>query len=83
MVQRWVRYSAGGSIGFGSLIGETIKVHSGCMFNAAVATGIEIALTDVKLLAPVVPGKVSDQYNPAAQWRSDIYGIGTLSNAFS
>lgn len=63
MVQRWVRYSAGGSIGFGKLNGETIRVHSGCMFDAAVATGIEIALTDVKLLAPVVPGKVIALWN--------------------
>lgn len=63
MVQRWVRFSVTDEIGFGTLVGEKINVHCGDMFGAAIATGVEIPLTDVKLLAPVVPGKVIALWN--------------------
>ena len=63
MVQRWVRYSADGDVGFGTLNGDKIQVHSGSMFGAVVATSAEIALADVKLLAPTVPGKVIALWN--------------------
>lgn len=63
MVQRWVRFSVATEVGFGVLDGEKIKVHCGDMFGNAVATGAELALSDVKLLAPVVPSKVIALWN--------------------
>ncbi len=63
MVQRWVRFSFAGGIGFGILHNDKIMVHSGSMFDAAIATGTELDLAEVKLLAPTVPGKVIALWN--------------------
>ncbi len=51
----WVRFSRDGAEGFGTLEGETIRVHAGDMFGAPAATGESLALSDVTLLAPVRP----------------------------
>jgi 2-keto-4-pentenoate hydratase/2-oxohepta-3-ene-1,7-dioic acid hydratase in catechol pathway len=51
----WVRFSRDGAEGFGTLDGESIRVHAGDIFAGAAATGESVALADVALLAPVKP----------------------------
>ena len=63
MMQRWVRFSVANTIGFGTLTDEKIQVHTGEMFAEQRATGVELALSDVKLLAPTVPSKVIALWN--------------------
>jgi len=63
MVQRWVRFSVAGKIAFGTLNEQKIQVCSGDMFGEARVTGVELALADVKLLAPTVPSKVIALWN--------------------
>lgn len=60
---QWVRYEHKGTIGFGTLTGETIAVHSGDMFENPKPTGEKIALSAVKLLTPCVPGKMIALWN--------------------
>lgn len=57
-MQTWVRYEAGGNVGFGTLEGETISVHSGDMFDSPTLTSETVSLSDVKLLTPCTPGKM-------------------------
>jgi 2-keto-4-pentenoate hydratase/2-oxohepta-3-ene-1,7-dioic acid hydratase in catechol pathway len=52
----WIRFTRGGPEGFGSLDGETIRVHAGDPFAAPSPTGETLALADVALLPPVRPG---------------------------
>lgn len=61
--QHWVRFEKGTEIGFGTLQGTGITVFTGDMFNAPRATGLTLELDQVKLLAPVVPGKVLAMWN--------------------
>lgn len=63
MIQHWVRFEHGGRTGFGTLDGRTIAVHEGDLFGAARATGQPLALSDVRLLMPVRPGKVLALWN--------------------
>ena len=63
MVQRWVRFSANGCVGFGTLTDDVIHVYSGDMFADPRATGAQHALLDIKLLAPIVPSKVIALWN--------------------
>ena len=63
MVQRWVRFSANGCVGFGTLTDDVIHVYSGDMFADPRATGAQHALLDIKLLAPTVPSKVVALWN--------------------
>jgi len=57
-VTRYVRYAAGGTTAYGLLDGQTIRELSGDLFNSPKPTGRTHRLNDVKLLAPVTPGKV-------------------------
>ena len=57
-VTRYVRYSAGGATSYGLLDGQTVRELSGDLFSAPRPTGRTHGLDQVKLLAPVVPGKV-------------------------
>jgi 2-keto-4-pentenoate hydratase/2-oxohepta-3-ene-1,7-dioic acid hydratase in catechol pathway len=59
----WIRFSHGGTVGFGTLDGETITVHEGSMFDGANSTGDTLALSDVELLAPTEPTKVIALWN--------------------
>ena len=59
----WLRYANAGAIGFGTLQGSDIMVHAGDMFGANQATGQTLALADVRLLAPCVPGKMPALWN--------------------
>lgn len=63
MVQRWVRFSANGCVGFGTLTDDVIHVYSGDMFADPRPTGAQHALLDIKLLAPTVPSKVIALWN--------------------
>ena len=57
-VTRYVRYVAGGTTAYGLLDGQTIRELSGDPFATPRPTGRTHRLAEVKLLAPVVPGKV-------------------------
>jgi 2-keto-4-pentenoate hydratase/2-oxohepta-3-ene-1,7-dioic acid hydratase in catechol pathway len=57
-VTRYVRYAAGGTTAYGLLEGQTVRELSGDFFATPRPTGRTHRLSDVKLLAPVVPGKV-------------------------
>jgi 2-keto-4-pentenoate hydratase/2-oxohepta-3-ene-1,7-dioic acid hydratase in catechol pathway len=62
-IQHWVRFEQDGRPGFGALEGGTIAVHEGELFGAARATGRQVALSEVRLLMPVRPGKVLALWN--------------------
>jgi 2-keto-4-pentenoate hydratase/2-oxohepta-3-ene-1,7-dioic acid hydratase in catechol pathway len=63
MIQKWLRFHHLDTIRFGTLEGEKIRVYKGDMFNAPEATNLTMMLSEVKLLAPVVPGKVLAMWN--------------------
>jgi 2-keto-4-pentenoate hydratase/2-oxohepta-3-ene-1,7-dioic acid hydratase in catechol pathway len=62
-VTNWVRFRHQSAAGFGSLDGDRITVHTGDLFDAPMATGATLALSDVELLAPVVPSKIIALWN--------------------
>lgn len=55
----WVRFDGG----FGVLTGETIAVHTGDMFGTNGPSGAVLNLADIRLLAPVQPGKFIGLWN--------------------
>ena len=55
---QWLRFERNGQAGFGTLDGETIRVHSGKMFEGAAPTGETVPKSAVKLLIPCVPLKM-------------------------
>jgi 2-keto-4-pentenoate hydratase/2-oxohepta-3-ene-1,7-dioic acid hydratase in catechol pathway len=57
-VTRYVRYSAGGTTAYGLLEGQVLRELSGDLFSSPRPTGRTVRLDQVKLLAPVTPGKV-------------------------
>lgn len=57
-VTRYVRYSAGPDTSYGLLDGQTIRQLGGDLFSSPRPTGRTAQLGQVKLLAPVTPGKV-------------------------
>jgi ketopantoate reductase/2-keto-4-pentenoate hydratase/2-oxohepta-3-ene-1,7-dioic acid hydratase in catechol pathway len=60
---RWVRFERQGQIGFGTLDGDSIAVHTGGMFDKPQPTGQTVALAAVKLLTPCVPTKMICLWN--------------------
>ena len=60
---RWIRFEQEGRAQFGTLEGETIRVHEGDMFSGARATDRTVALAAVKLLTPCVPTKMVALWN--------------------
>jgi 2-keto-4-pentenoate hydratase/2-oxohepta-3-ene-1,7-dioic acid hydratase in catechol pathway len=60
VVTKYVRFEAAGTVSYGILTGETIRVLSGDLFAtpAPTPTGRTVRLADVKLLAPCTPSKV-------------------------
>ena len=60
---RWIRFEQEGRAQFGTLEGETIRVHEGDMFAGARDTGRTVALAGVKLLTPCVPTKMVALWN--------------------
>ncbi|QRG07414.1 fumarylacetoacetate hydrolase family protein [Xanthobacter dioxanivorans] len=59
----WLRFAADGKTGFGTLEGDAIAVHEGCMFSGATPTGARLALADVTLEAPCAPTKIVALWN--------------------
>jgi 2-keto-4-pentenoate hydratase/2-oxohepta-3-ene-1,7-dioic acid hydratase in catechol pathway len=57
-VTRYVRYSAGGATSYGILDGETVRELQGDLFSNPRPSGRALRRDQVKLLAPVTPGKV-------------------------
>ena len=57
-VTRYVRYTAAGTTSYGLLEGQTVRELRGDLFATPQPTGRTLRLDQVKLLAPVVPGKV-------------------------
>ena len=55
---QWLRFERNGQAGFGTLEGDTIRVHSGNMFDGATPTGATVPKSDAKLLIPCVPQKM-------------------------
>lgn len=55
---RWIRYTRAGKTAIGALEGDTIHVHEGDLFQAPRATGQSVALADVRVEPPCVPGKM-------------------------
>ena len=49
----WARYEGG----FGIVTDDQVVPHHGGMFGVSEASGTAMALTDLKRLAPVTPGK--------------------------
>ncbi|MEP9355642.1 fumarylacetoacetate hydrolase family protein [Xanthobacter sp. KR7-65] len=59
----WLRFAANGKTGFGTLAGDTITVHEGCMFAGATPTAEALKLADVALEAPCAPTKIVALWN--------------------
>ena len=59
----WVRFSTADGIGFGTLEGETIHVHTGSMFDAPTKSGTTIPLSAANLLRPCEPSKMLGLWN--------------------
>ena len=57
-VTRYVRYEHGGRVASGLLDGDTIRELSASPFESGHPTGAQVALGDVRLLAPCTPSKV-------------------------
>ena len=57
-VTKYVRYSAAGKTSYGVLDGDLIRELRGDLFGSLQRTGKSLPLSQVKLLAPCVPGKV-------------------------
>ena len=57
-VQRYVRYSHEGSTAYGVVRGDIVQQLSGPPYDSPSATGVEVALADITLLAPAAPSKV-------------------------
>jgi 2-keto-4-pentenoate hydratase/2-oxohepta-3-ene-1,7-dioic acid hydratase in catechol pathway len=62
MIQ-WVRFRRNNETGFGTLGDGEINVHTGDMFSASLASGQQLALRDVELLAPSQPSKIIALWN--------------------
>ena len=59
----WLRFATDGGAGFGTLAGDSVTVHAGDMFGYSAPTGEILALGDVALLTPCVPGKMIALWN--------------------
>ena len=59
----WVRFEHKGLTTFGTLEGETIRVHDGSMFEAPRATGETLSLKAVSLKRPCEPTKMLGLWN--------------------
>jgi len=59
----WVRFEAGGEIGFGTLEGDRVQIHSGDMFDGAAPTGETLALAAARLLTPCEPCQMVALWN--------------------
>jgi len=60
---QWVRFERGGKKQFGTVEGDTIKVHEGDLFANPKATGESAKLSEVKLTTPCEPSKMVCLWN--------------------
>ena len=60
---KWLRYSHQGQVGLGQLVGDTLHVHQGSLFDHPQPTGVTLPLSDVEVLAPCHPSKVLALWN--------------------
>jgi 2-keto-4-pentenoate hydratase/2-oxohepta-3-ene-1,7-dioic acid hydratase in catechol pathway len=60
---KWLRYSHQGLIGFGQLVGDTLHVHQGLLFENPQPTGNTLPVSEVEILAPCQPTKVLALWN--------------------
>jgi 2-keto-4-pentenoate hydratase/2-oxohepta-3-ene-1,7-dioic acid hydratase in catechol pathway len=54
----YIRYSSGSGVSHGILDGDTVREISGGLFDGSTPTGVTHGVSDVKLLAPIEPGKI-------------------------
>jgi 2-keto-4-pentenoate hydratase/2-oxohepta-3-ene-1,7-dioic acid hydratase in catechol pathway len=59
----WIRFEHGGKEQFGALNGATVRVHEGDLFAGPRDTGAVVALADVRMLTPSMPGKMICLWN--------------------
>ena len=59
----WLRFAHAGAIRFGTLQSAIVTVHTGEMFGHKQASAQTLALADIELLAPCVPGKMPALWN--------------------
>jgi 2-keto-4-pentenoate hydratase/2-oxohepta-3-ene-1,7-dioic acid hydratase in catechol pathway len=57
-VTRYIRYSNSSGASYGILDGDTVRALPGGLFDSAEPTGVTHKLSEVKLLAPIEPGKI-------------------------
>jgi len=60
---KWLRYCHKGHIGFGKLVGDTLQVHQGNLFENPVLTDLILSVSDVQILAPCQPTKILALWN--------------------
>jgi len=60
---RWARFRRAGTIGYGQLDGDELKVYSGDIFNGASPTGQTVKLSEVELVTPCDPSKMICLWN--------------------
>jgi 2-keto-4-pentenoate hydratase/2-oxohepta-3-ene-1,7-dioic acid hydratase in catechol pathway len=60
---KWLRYSHQGQVGLGQLVGDTLHVHQGSLFENPQPTGVTLPLSDLEILAPCQPTKVLALWN--------------------
>jgi 2-keto-4-pentenoate hydratase/2-oxohepta-3-ene-1,7-dioic acid hydratase in catechol pathway len=60
---KWLRYSHQGQVGLGQLVGDSLHIHQGSLFENPQPTGITLPLSDVEILAPCHPTKVLALWN--------------------
>jgi 2-keto-4-pentenoate hydratase/2-oxohepta-3-ene-1,7-dioic acid hydratase in catechol pathway len=63
MIKRWLRFQHFDTVRFGTVEGDKIRIYQGDMFDAPSPTDFTLHLSEVKLLTPVVPGKVLAMWN--------------------
>ena len=60
---KWLRCMHQGAERFGALEGDRVRLCEGAMFGTPLAMGSVVALAEVELLAPCVPGKIIGLWN--------------------
>lgn len=60
---KWLRFQYQNQTLLGTLEGEQVAVHQGDLFSGTTATGQRLALAEVQLLAPCLPGKMLALWN--------------------
>lgn len=60
---KWLRFAHQGRVGLGQLVGDTVHLHTGLLFENPQPTGDTLPLSEVEILAPCHPGKVIALWN--------------------